>query len=60
MLESALVTEEVVVIAKSDPIMTETKTGSAQTVATETIRKFYKSAEDSRIFLKTSLLFSGA
>jgi len=59
MLESALVTEEVVVTAKSDPIMTETKTGSAQTVATETIENLPTISRRFQDFSKLSPLFSG-
>ncbi len=60
MVESALVTEEVLVTAKSDPIMTETKTGSAQTVATETIENLPTISRRFSDFSKLSPLFSGA
>ncbi|MBK6679495.1 MAG: TonB-dependent receptor [Ignavibacteriales bacterium] len=60
MVETSLVTEEVLVLAKSDPIMTETKTGSAQTVATETIENLPTISRRFSDFSKLSPLFSGS
>jgi len=59
MVEAAMVTDEVLVTAISDPIFTETKTGSAQTVDAESIENLPTISRRFSDFSKLSPLFSG-